>query len=235
MSISKKLKWRRALSKIRFLSEELEYTQTISRESAPEFEAFYRKFCIEKNVNISELDKQHKERIDDLYGRNEIADHDAQEEPDIDGTNNTAITVHKENPTQNTEQYQMTADELAVHEAFSKLFKKIALKIHPDKIDNNLSDSEIKSRVNMFRNSLKALENKKYFILLDVAERFDISLPKNYSLQTRWMKGEIELLSELIAKEKNTYNYSFGVAETEEEKEQLIRKFLHQLFRMSIQ
>ena len=129
----------------------------------------------------------------------------------------------------------MTADELAVHEAFSKLFKKIALKIHPDKIDNNLSDSEIKSRVNMFRNSLKALENKKYFILLDVAERFDISLPKNYSLQTRWMKGEIELLSELIAKEKNTYNYSFGVAETEEEKEQLIRKFLHQLFRMSIQ
>ena len=32
----------------------------------------------------------------------------------------------------------------------------------------------------------------------------------------------------------HAYNYTFGVAETEQEKENLIRKFLQQLFRMSV-
>ena len=47
MSVSKKLKWKRALSRLRFCYDELEYTQESAKAAAPEFEAFYRKFCRE--------------------------------------------------------------------------------------------------------------------------------------------------------------------------------------------
>ena len=61
------------MSTLKFSYEELEYAQEVGREAAPEFEQFYRKFCAEKGVNIKELDRQHKEKLDKLYGRNKIA------------------------------------------------------------------------------------------------------------------------------------------------------------------
>ena len=235
MSVSKKLKWRRSLSTLKYLYDELDYVNEVSREAAPEFEKFYRQFCAEKNVNIAELDRQHKERLDELYGRNTIADDSAHEQSEIDSIGDTSIVIHKNNSKQEEEQeYQMTADDIAIHEAFAKLFKKIALLIHPDKIDKNLPDDEIKSRISMFTKAKEALEDKKYYVLLDVAESFKITTPKNYDLQTRWMKREAQSVSLQIDGVKNTYNYTFGVAETEKEKENLIRKFLQQLFRMSV-
>ena len=235
MSVSKKLKWRRCLSTLKYLYDELDYVNEVSREAAPEFEKFYRQFCAEKNVNIAELDRQHKERLDELYGRNTIADDSAHEQSEIDSIGDTSIVIHKNNSKQEEEQeYQMTADDIAIHEAFAKLFKKIALLIHPDKIDKNLPDDEIKSRISMFTKAKEALEDKKYYVLLDVAESFKITTPKNYDLQTRWMKREAQSVSLQIDGVKNTYNYTFGVAETEKEKENLIRKFLQQLFRMSV-
>ena len=235
MSVSKKLKWRRALSTLKYLYEELDYVNEVSSEAAPEFEKFYRQFCAEKNVNIAELDRQHKERLDELYGRNAIADDSADEQPEVDSIGDASIVIHKNNSKQEEEQeYQMTADDIAIHEAFAKLFKKIALVIHPDKIDKKLPDDEIKSRINMFTKAKDALEDKKYYVLLEIAERFKITTPRNYDLQTRWMKKEAQSVSLQIDSTKNTYNYTFGIAETEQEKVNLIRKFLQQLFRMSV-
>ena len=236
MSVSKKLKWRRSLSTLKFLYEELDFVKEVSKEAGPEFEKFYRKFCAEKNVNIGELDRQHKQRIDELYGANNITDKSTEEEPESESIGDTSIVVHNNKPQEKEEEdYQMSADDIAIHDAFTKLFKKIALVIHPDKIDKNLPDDEIKLRVSMFTDALQSLENKKYYILLDIAERFNVTTPKNYDLQTRWMKRESDSVSANIAEVKNTYNYLFGVSETDEEKENLIRKFLQQLFRMSVQ
>jgi hypothetical protein len=235
MSISKKLKWRRALSSLRYLNEEKAYVDAVAKEAAIEFEAFYRKYCAEKNINISELDRQHKERLKTLYGNHEITDSSTHDEPEINSIQNTAIAVHNQKTSEVAEEYQMNADDIAIHEAFSKLFKQIALLIHPDKIDKTLPHDEVKSRISMFLEARKALNDKKYFILLDIAEKFKVAAPKSYELQTRWMKRQCEQLQNEIKAQKNTYNYCFAEATTDEEKVILIKKFLHQLFRMSIQ
>jgi len=234
MSVSKKLRWRRALSTLKYHYEELSFAREVSKEAAPEFEAFYRKFCAEKNVNINELDRQHKERLDAIYNRNAITDNEHEEAPST-AIGDTSMVLHKQDtPDERAEEYQMSADDIAIHEAFSKLFKRIALMIHPDKIDKNLPPDEIKRRELMFNDALSALEEKKYYILLELAEQLKISTPKNYDLQIRWMKRESESVAQEINSIKNTYNYCFGTSETDEEKEKLIRKFLHQLFRMSV-
>ena len=236
MSISKKLKWRRSLSKLKYLHEELQLVKSASKEAGPEFEAYYRKFCAEKNVNIAELDKQHKDRLNELYGRNKVTDGDAHDEPEIQPQNNTSLIVSEHNaPPSAVQEYELTADEIAIHDAFSKLLKRIALVIHPDKLDKDLSESERESRISMFTECVNALEQRKYYILLEVAEKFNITTPKNYDLQIRWMKNASEIIEADIAAEKNTYNFCFAMAENEEQKEILIRKFLHQLFRLSVQ
>ena len=65
---------------------------------------------------------------------------------------------------------------------------------------------------------------------MDIAEKLNITTPKNYDLQIRWMKREAKALNEKIASEKNKYNFVFSEAETDEEKDAIIEKFLHQLF-----
>jgi len=234
MPVSKKLKWKRALSRLRFCYDELEYTQELSKDTAIEFEAYYRRYCAQKNINISSLDRQNKDRLDTLYGRHEITDSDTQDQASVNGPSDTAIIIHKDTPSGNDDSYEMSADDIAMHDAFSKLFKQIALKLHPDRIDKLLSDDETKMRVNMFQKANQAFEDKKYYILLDLADKYNISTPKNYEQQTRWMKRESENVAQQVDKEKNTYNYGFAEAETDEEREQLIKKFIFQLFRIIV-
>ena len=232
MPINKKLKWQRALSKLKFVHEELEYCAAVSKEAAPEFEAFYRKFCAANNIDIPTLDKEHKQRLDDLYGRDEITNNNREDESEIDCADEAAMTLHSGTPSNKlaNDEYELSAAEIATHEAFSKLFKQIALKIHPDRIDKNLPESEIELRISMFQSCLNALEAKKYFILLDVATELKLSTPKNYEIQILWMKEEIKKLEASIEKEKTTYNYAYADSESEQDKEQLIKRFLHQLF-----
>ena len=235
MSVTKKLKWKRALSRLRFCYDELEYTKESGKAAAHEFESFYRRFCAERNIDISQLDSQNKQRLDDLYGRYEITDSDTDDETNINAIGDTALVIHEETPLdKGKEEYELTADDIAMHDAFSKLFKKIALKLHPDRIDKSLPDDEIKMRVNMFQKANQAFEDKKYYFLLDLADRYNVITPKNYDLQTRWMKRESQKVVQFVDKEKNTYNYSFAEAETDEEKEILIKKFIFQLFRVIV-
>lgn len=235
MSVSKKLKWRRALSTLKYSYEELEYAQEVGREAAPEFEQFYRKFCAEKGVNVKELDRQHKNKLDKLYGRDKIADNETYGDTEIDSTDDTSMVIHESPSKQIDEEYQMSADDIAIHEAFHRLYKQVALVTHPDKINADLSDQEKESRINMFAEAKESYEDRKYYRLLEISEYLKISTPRNYDLQSRWMKRETESVMVRVAAVKNTYNYCFGVAETDEEKENLIRKFIQQLFRISVQ
>jgi len=233
MSVAKKLKWRRALSTLRYSYEELGYIKEASRDAAMDFEHHYRKFCAENNINISELDKQNESRIKELYGCHEIADNHASDQGEVHDPGDTSIIVHNNNSIED-EQYELTADEIAIHDAFSKLFKQVALKLHPDRIDNSLSDQETKLKVSMFQKAKQSYEDRKYYDLLEIAERLNIATPKNYDQQTRWMKRETKTVLQRISKEKNTYNYSFSEAETDEDKDKLIKKFIFQLFRIAV-
>lgn len=234
MPISKKLKWRHALSQLRFCNDELEYTIESANAAAPDFEAFYRKFCAQNNINISELDNANKERLKKLYGNQKITDGNTDQQAIPESSGDCAIVVHNNPHLQASEKYQMNADDIAMHDAFSKLFKQIALKLHPDRISNFLPSDEVQMRINMFQTVNQAFEDKKYYVLLDCADKYNISSPKNYDQQVRWMKKETQKIVELVDSQKNTYNYAFSQSQTDEEREALVKKFIFQLFRVIV-
>ena len=118
---------------------------------------------------------------------------------------------------------------------FSKLFKKIALKVHPDKLDPlKQSYNERRQMEEDFRNANKALENKEYFILIEIAERLDIALPPNYTQQIRWMNEQLDLVNRELMKQKSTYSYLFAEKNTKQEKDLLMRQFVKQLFDLNL-
>ena len=232
MSAVKNLKWKRSLSTLRFSYEELEYIEEVSSEAALEFEKYYRRFCALNNIDIPTLEKQNKERVEHYFVQEQISEK-SDEEPQVVQAGDSSLTIYQ-NTQEESEDYQMTADEIAIHEAFSKLFKKLALKLHPDRINKFLPEDEKEIRAKEFKEANEAFDQKKYFFLLDIADKYRVSTPRNYDQQNRWMKRETEKIQGTIAQKKNTYSYGFAEAETEEEKELLIRKFIFQLFRINV-
>ena len=232
MSAVKNLKWKRSLSTLRFSYEELQYIEEVSAEAAIEFEKYYRSFCAINNVDIAALEEQNKERVEQYIVQEQIPEKSEEENVNTDPDDNS-LTIYQ-NTQEESEDYQMTADEIAIHEAFSKLFKKLALKLHPDRINKFLPEDEKEIRAKEFKEANEAFDNKKYFFLLDIADKYRVSTPRNYDQQNRWMKRETEKIQGTIAQKKNTYSYGFAEAETEEEKELLIRKFIFQLFRINV-
>ena len=120
-------------------------------------------------------------------------------------------------------------DQIAV--VFKNLFKKLAMFLHPDR-SAGLTDEEKQDRLSMFKEAKQALADKRYFVLLEMSEKFNIRMPKNYKQQTRWMKAKIIQLDQEIQSQKHTYNYVFSECETTEEKERIVKNFLRQIFKI---
>ena len=240
MAISVKLRWKRYLSELRFVYEDLAFVKEICRTGASEFQTHYEEFCARNQIDINSLNKQHSQRIQDLYNKKKgpATQQDAQLETNSDGAlipHDSAIqkNISSENDEDNTQQlceYEMTKDEMEIHESFNKIFRKLAMKLHPDKLSDELSPPEREDKLKMFKEAKDALEKRKYFVLLDMAQDFGIALPRNYKQQIRWMKKELRSLSGSLKKEKDTYNYLFSECETDEEKDKIVKRFMHQIF-----
>ena len=240
MAISAKLRWKRYLGELRFVSDELDFVKQICNESGTDFQEHYQDFCDRNNINIKNLNKTHAQKIQDLY--NKKADEQTEQHSQLDADTNCALIPHEpitqenvnsapeEEYPQQLGEYQMTQDELEIHESFNKIFRKLAMILHPDKLSQDLTKAERQDKLKMFKEAKTALEERRYFILLDMAQKFNISLPRNYKQQIRWMKREIESLNQQVRKEKDTYNYLFSECETEQEKDHIVKRFMRQIF-----
>jgi len=229
-----RLRWKQALNEYRFIKEEQEIVQSLAREAAPLFQQHYEGFLARHNVDLEQLNQQNADRIQEAYNLEE-PEWGHVPAPIGEESTSTAVIPTGQPPQEKTDADRLTEDEQIVHRIFAKLFKNIAIKIHPDKI--NVYDYDVLEREQMtkdFRQANQALANKNYFTLIDLAERLDIPLPKNYDQQTRWMKKEIQSARDELSSQKRTYNYLFAAADNDEERDRVIVQFVQQLFGLNL-
>jgi hypothetical protein len=230
VSVSQKLKWRKLVNQLRYLYEELDLVEDTADSAGKEFQEYYNEYCRKNNIDVDELNRKHCQHLDSLYS-------DPTEESDgtpIPYSGSAAMVPFDEKaPPAATggEELELTQDEREMHEIFSKLFRKIAFLLHPDKVNSrDLSDDEKKEMLNMFTKVKEALEEKRYFVLLDCADKYKIPLPKNYKQQTRWMRKEIDMVNHSIDGKTSSYNYLFAECETDEARDSLVHRFMQQVF-----
>jgi hypothetical protein len=227
------LKWKRTLNELRFKHSELEFIQDINESHAQEFQIFLEEYCAKKNVDLVDLNKN-------LLAAQALKIQETQPEserltlPDTEIDQDGALVIHHQTPEPVSQDEVLTKDGRELADAFTKLFKQIALYLHPDRLQN-LSDEERKERLELFKEAQAALKDERYYFLLDLSERFGVRTPKNYKQQTRWMKMKIADLDSEIDKEKITYNYKFAECESEEDKERLIKNFIYQVFKVRVE
>ena len=232
MSASTKIRWRRYLNELRHTHEEVEFIREIAKASANEFQKYYEEYCGRHEIDLNNLNKTHSARIEEAY-----SNRPTEEKPQQHGE--SQIVLHEGDTSEDEseqyssdpkEEYKMTKDEQEIHDTFNKVFRKLAMILHPDKISKDVEQKEREEKLSMFKEAKLALEKRKYFVLLDLALKFDITPPRNYQQQIRWMKKEIDRMEEQIRKERATYNYSFSECETDDERDALIKNFMTQLF-----
>ena len=221
---------------MRFVHEEYDLIKQVIKEVAPQFQSHYEDYCKKNNIDIAELNDQHRDKLNKIYNRKE-PDTDM---PMIDSTIESApvdygmqlyVDTGKESEKMNEHNdYFDCKDTREIHAAFTKLFKKIAVIMHPDKLNKVKDKNKVMEMTNSFTKANRALGKRQYFVLLDIAEKYGISTPKNYSQQVRWMKKEIANIEEQINCEKMTFNYLFSDADEESDKDKIIEMFLQQLF-----
>ena len=233
------IRWKRLINELIFLNEEVELVDTIIYEYNKHFQEYYEDFCSRNNIDINKLNNDNHEKIQDLYSTEEL---DAEEllsaqigniEAIDENTNALSAFINRPDKPKNTK-YEMSQDEKEMHETFTKLFRSLALKLHPDKLSSSLTSDERDDMINMFNKAKDALEDRKYFILLRMTSELKVKSPKNYKQQIRWMKKEIKAMKPIVDKKKTTYNYAFSECESDEQKDNLIRKFIKHLFNVNI-
>lgn len=215
-----------------YLYEEIDLIEDLERETNNQFESYYRAFCAEKEIDIDELNNKNHEKICEMY---DVRPPEEQPpEPEYEGA---ASMV----PVETEEEMEELFDETEavqfkeLHTDFNKLFKKIALKLHPDRIDNFILDDETKRKQAWdFSKAKSCLNKKRYFHLVKIAQKHNILVPENYLLQLMWFKKEKVKIATEIESKKRTYNYKFSECVNDQEKDELVRSFIFQVFRINV-
>ena len=233
MAASEKIRWKRMVNEIRFLHSERCLIEETNEESAPAFHEHYLKFAAANGLDIPQLNKDHGAKLEKLYG-SETPKITAEDFSDIESSTPGAIVPYVSQKDPDSE-YNELKDDVEIYESFKKLFKKLAMKLHPDKINHQVTIEQGIENLTLFKEAKNALDEKKYFVLLDLAEKYHITQSRNYKQQIRWMKREADRINQQIRNQKYTYNYIFSECETEEAKDNLVRRFISQLFAIQIQ
>ena len=223
------LKWKRALNEIKFKHEELQLIKEICDSHGAPFQIFMEDYCAENGIDLGRLNAEKGAR--EAKAKAQQEEHKVIEEKKQEQAIVQSLNPFTQDAPAVEELFVEHRDQDEMHRVFRDLFKKLALHLHPDRAQGLTAD-ERQDRLSMFKDAKQALDAGEYFLLLEMSERFNIRIPKNFKQQTRWMKARTKQIDQEIQAQKHTYNYVFSECETEEEKVKIVKNFLRQIFQI---
>ena len=204
-----KFKFLKLLNEYRSLKYELEYIRDILTEGHQEFEIYYRTWCAENNVDLEELNKRNQRKVDMIF----------IEEKSYAIKEQMVVKKFKEENTSGDDD-------------FKKVFRSVARKLHPDTLKGD--DPRKEEYESAFKRASSANESGQWGDLFDIVDQYKIPL-KDYKQPIKCLEFDIEKVKRDIKKEKGTYSWLLHEAETKKQKENIVKRFLNQLFGWSEQ
>tara|TARA_Y100000592_G_scaffold98230_1_gene170807 strand:+ start:15 stop:626 length:612 start_codon:yes stop_codon:yes gene_type:complete len=118
----------------------------------------------------------------------------------------------------------LTKEKKEEKKKFHQLFKQLAKVTHPDKNEGTILD---------FKTASSAYQQGDWAMLLQIAEEYQI-MPQDLGEVLPVMKEEAKRLRKTIEENKGMYSWKFHECETEQCKENLVKKFLKHLFKVEL-
>jgi len=198
-------KYKKLMHEVKYLRTELEYQEEVLTEYHQLFEEYYRTWCAENDVDIGKQEQKNSDRVEKMIPEPEVLQQNYDKDNKI---------IPKEH-----------IDDKLDARKFNKLYRKIAMELHPDK-DTGDADK--------FAKASDAYEKGFWSVLLEYALELDIE-PDNLSEMLPLLKKEAEKIREQIKHNSGVFSWKFYECEDDEScKELLIKQFLRYLFKMEI-
>lgn len=206
------LQYKRLLSELKFRYEELELMEESMHDLSAEFEVYYAQFLEDNNISKPELEESDTPAFKKFKEESEA----------IPETDETGISILEEK----TDEYK------EAKKVFTKLYRQIVMKTHPDKISTE--DPFYRNELTMkFKSATYAMDKGKWSKLIKIAEDLGIK-PPNYKKMNSYLKKEIKDVSGRVETHKLKFSWKLYEAEEKEEKDSVIKNFIFQLFRKQI-
>jgi hypothetical protein len=225
------LKWQRIVNQLRFLYTDLKLTEEICADSAAAFQQYCSDFCEKHDIDLRALMAESYKSATPPHS-DPIAEHAFPSEE-------KNIALQEEDASD--EEFDKLVEEAAethaaggIHKAFYKVFKQLAKKLHPDRQPRELCAQEKEENMRLFKEAKEALDERRYFILLDLGLQYGIELPTNYKEQIKWMGNEMTKVHNEIHEHRQTVNYRFSDCETDDARDELVERMLHQHYGYSV-
>jgi hypothetical protein len=201
-------KYKKLAKEIIFHRTELEFQEEALKETEVTFRKFYHSYCAENNIDTDNIEDKNKEEIQNfLKDAGKI-----QEVEDGLIKTNKKPEFEKENIKE-----------------FSKVYKLIAKKIHPDVLSQRIRTEEIEEKEEMFKKASMSYQKYDWGSLVEVAEVLKIK-PSNSKKLCKALSREIIKIKEKICFNKTTYHWKFYECEEDEEcKKRLMGFFVNNL------
>jgi len=187
---------------------ELDYQKEVLKDAHIEFDKYQRQYCAENNIDLSKFNKDNSNKIKKIFKPTE------REQKTEEG-----IIVSNDKTEENRESMK----------EFSKVYKLIAKKIHPDVLGQRLQTEETLEKEEMFKIATKSYHECDWGVFVEVAENLNIK-PSNSNKLCKYIKKEIEKVKKEVQHNASMYSWKFYECEDNKEcKDSLIESFLKRL------
>ena len=202
-------KYKKLVKELLFHRSELEFQDEVLSEAHLAFEAYQQKYAAKNNLNLQEMQQQNSSKVEELIPQPKQAD-----------TDDEGLIVVNNKDEEDKEQIKQ----------FSKVYKLIAKKIHPDKFANRLRTEEIEEKEEMFKKASGGFEDRDWALMLEVAEQINVK-PANAKELCTEIKKEIKKVKGLIEYNNSMYSWKLYECEDNEEcKDLIMADFFRRLF-----
>lgn len=199
-----KFKFLKFLNEYRSIEYDLQYVRAILGDAHLEFEVRYRLWCVENDVDVEELNKKNQRKVDMIFV--ETQSHEIKQ--------GLALREFKEE--KHTESKNL-----------KDIYKAIAKKLHPDAL--KMDDPRRAEYEEDFKRASVANDEGRWGELFDIVDRHGVTL-KEYKEAIECLKFDIKRIKAELEKEKSTYSWLHYEAETDQQRENVIKRFLGHLF-----
>lgn len=207
------LQYRKLLSELKFKNEELEIMSESMNEIHMEFETYYVDFLARHDMSKKQLEDSKTPEFVEFKKEMEVPT------PETDATGIVVLD-------------QPTDEDKEAKQVFSKLYKQIVKKCHPDRLSQD--DMEYFNKMNTrFKAATWGYNNGKWSIVIKIAEELGIK-PSNYKKMNGHLKREVKSVDKKLKHFKNSYGYMLYEAEDESSKDNIIKNFIFSLFRVRL-
>ena len=182
-----------------------------------------------------EADKMFKEKYfpeipvgsDDVTAQNLAT---GQEKSEPSGDQDRPEPEKEENRKESPEQEIKKHEALSVDPEVKKLFRRIALKIHPDKLET-LDEGFEKNRKNeLYSRAIKAMEENDLIVLADIALEIDIDPPEISEQKLKEAENKIIAIKKELAHIESTIVWQWFFCSNKTQKDTILKKLFELMY-----